>query len=104
MKLTVLERIALLGVLPAEGDFVTLKIVRELRENLSFDEAEVKQLKVKQEGQQITWEAGAETPGGKEVKIGEKATDVIVAALKKLNSDKKLTDQHFSLYEKFVKE
>ena len=104
MKLTVLERISLLGVLPAEGDFVTLKIVRELRENLSFDEDELKQLKVKAEGGRIQWDATAETPGGKEIKIGEKATDVIVAALKKLNADKKLTDQHFSLYEKFVKE
>jgi hypothetical protein len=104
MKLTVLERITLLGVLPAEGDFVTLKIVRELRENLSFGEDEIKDLKVKQTDQRITWDVRAEVPGGKDIKIGEKATDVIVAALRKLDTEKKLIDQQFTIFEKFVKE
>jgi hypothetical protein len=104
MKLTVLERIALLNILPAEGDFVTLKIVRNLKMDLSFSEDEIKALKVEQKGAQITWDLTKETPGGKEIKIGEKATDVIVAALKKLNAEKKLIEQQFTIYEKFVKE
>ena len=104
MKLTVLERIALLGILPAEGNFVTLKIVRKLRESLSFEEDEAKKLNVRFEDGRIFWDAAAEEPEGKEIEIGEKATDLIVDSLKKLDKEGKLTEQHFSAFEKFVKE
>jgi len=50
----------------------------------------------------ITWNAkGTEE---KEISIGEKATDIIVEALKELNKNKKLTANHYSLYVKFVGE
>ena len=42
MKLAILERVKLLEVLPKEGDILTLKILRKLRESLSFSEAELK--------------------------------------------------------------
>jgi len=42
MELTILERIKLLEVLPPQGDLLTLKIVRKLRESLSLNEAELK--------------------------------------------------------------
>jgi hypothetical protein len=102
MRLTVLERIVLLGVLPGEGNFITLKIVRQLREALSFTEEELKDLSLQQVGEQVTWNAAAADPEGTEISIGEKATDLIVESLKKLNEENKLTQQHFSLYEKFV--
>lgn len=102
MELTVLERIALLGVLPAEGNFTTLRIVRQLREALSFTEEDHKKYKFKQnhEAGTVVWDTREDTPV--EIQIGEKATDMIVDALKKINDANKLTDQHFSLYEKFV--
>ena len=93
----------LLNILPKEGDFTTLKIVRKMREDLSFSEEEHKALDFKQvdEGR-IQWKQDADKP--KEISIGEKATDIIVEVLKKLNDDKKLQDQHYSLYEKFIGE
>uniref|UniRef100_A0A6M3KFQ2 Uncharacterized protein n=1 Tax=viral metagenome TaxID=1070528 RepID=A0A6M3KFQ2_9ZZZZ len=42
MKLNIMERVKLLETLPAEGDLLTLKILRKLRESLSFSEAELK--------------------------------------------------------------
>ena len=102
MKLTVIERILLLGILPGEGNFVTLKIVRQLRENLSFSEAEIAALGVHQEGERITWNAAAEEPGGSEIAIGEKATDIVVEALRKLDREGKLTEQLLSVWEKFI--
>ena len=99
MELTVSERLVLLGILPKEGDFTTLKIIRQLREELSFDEAENAEIGfVTDEPGRIQWSNEIIKP----LPIGEKATDTIVACLKKLNDDKKLTDQHFSLYEKFI--
>jgi hypothetical protein len=102
MELNVFERLNLLNILPKEGTFITLKIVRQLREALSFNEEELKALQFKQNTEMgtVQWNSEADTP--KEIAIGEKATDIVVEALKELDKQKKLTDQHFGLYEKFV--
>jgi hypothetical protein len=101
MKLTVLERMALLHALPQEGNFATLKIVRKLREDLSFSEAEYKAWGIEElPNGRMSWKVNEE----KELEFGEKATDIIVASLKKLNETDKLTVDHLSVYEKFVKE
>jgi hypothetical protein len=100
MQLSIHDRLTLLAVLPKEGDFLTLKIIRKLREDLSFSEEELKANKVVQNGDgTITWQEHGHM---KDIAVGEKATDVVVAALKALDEQKKLTDAHFSLYEKFV--
>lgn len=41
MELTIQERVKLLEILPAQGDLLTLKILRKLRETLSFSEEEL---------------------------------------------------------------
>ena len=100
MELQVGERLVLLSLLPKEGDFTTLKIVRGLREDLSFSEEEHKTYNFREEDNFVFWATEKDTP--KYVPIGEKATDIIVDALKKLNEAKKLKDEHFNIYEKFV--
>ena len=100
MKLDVRERLVLLSVLPQEGNFITLKVVRKLREGLSFSEEELKQYNFVQGEGTVTWDDKVEQ--SKEIEIGEKAMDIIKEALKKLNEDKKLKDEHFSIYEKFI--
>lgn len=110
--LTLSERLNLLTILPKEGTFLTLKIVRQLREALSPSEEEHKAFGIAAPGQKFIDENGNESivPNGQlrfknieaEVRIGEKANDLIVECLKKLDDSGKLTDNHFSLYEKFV--
>ena len=105
-KLNLGERFALLGLLPSEGNFATLKVVRKLRESLSLTEEEIKHFEVKQiptsGGQsQLTWSVEKATEE-KEFEFGEFAIDMIKTELKKLEEDKKLEDKHFSLYEKFI--
>ena len=100
MELDVRERLILLSILPQEGNFITLKVVRKLRESLSFSEEEIKQYKFVQSEGRVTWDDKAEQ--SKEIEIGEKAMDIIKEALKKLNEDKKLKDEHFTIYQKFV--
>ena len=100
MELKVFDRLMLLNIIPVEGNFVTLKIVLQLRQALSFNEEEVKRLEIRQNEGNVTWNRIADEP--KEVEIGEKATDIIVEALKELDKQKKLTEQHYELYEKFV--
>lgn len=47
-KLTLADRFAILSILPIEGNFATLKIVRKLRELLSLTEGEIKEYNVVQ--------------------------------------------------------
>ena len=100
MKLILLERLKILQILPAEGNFITLNIVQKLRESLSPTEKEFKDFEIVDKDGQISWnEKGREEI---EIEIGEKATDIIVEALKKLDEEGKLTAHHLSIYNKFV--
>jgi len=97
--LSVKSRLMLLGILPAEGDLTTIRIVREMREGLSFSEGEHKDLQMVQDGQQLTWQEGA-VPD-KVLDIGPKAQEVVRTAIKKLDDEKKLTADHLELVDLF---
>lgn len=49
MKLNIWERLKLLEILPNEGNRLNLKIMRKLRESLSFSEEELKSIPVQYE-------------------------------------------------------
>jgi len=100
MELSVIDRIVLLGTLPESGTFLTMKIVRQLRDNLYFSEEELKEFGLKQEGQQFVWQ----TSRAIEVPIGPKAKEIIATALKAMDAEERITDREFSLYERFVPE
>ena len=100
MRLGVFDRVLLLNILPREGDFKTLKILRKLTDDLGFSEAEAKALEFVTEGGAIKWRSEADAP--KEVKIGEIAREIIADRLRELDKQKKLTLEHMSLYERFV--
>ena len=102
MKLNVLERLLVLNLLPAEGSYTNLKLMRKAKENLSFTEDENKLLNFKQDGDSLRW-ADNVVPD-KEIDIGEIVTQIIVKALKKLNDEAKLKLEHMSVYEKFVEQ
>ena len=137
MKLSVMERMMLLNILPPTGTFANLKVLRIAREALSFDDKEHKLLNIRYEGEgdkaQMRWDnhiviekTTGKAPEGdaevvqemirknpdafemkpimddKNVIVGEIVTQMIVKKLKELNDKEELTEQHFSLYEKFV--
>jgi len=116
MKLKLLERFVILKMLPIEGTFATLNIVRTLQKSLAPSEEEYKEFGIKQAGEeyidkdgnkiivpenQSMWnEKGVEEI---DIEIGEKATDIIIESLEKLDKEGKLMSQHMSIYEKFIK-
>jgi len=105
-KLNIVERIALLNILPLEGNVVTLKIIRDLQSNLSFSEEEMKRFKMKNirrpDGSTFAvWDADSDET--KEFEIGDVANNIIVERLKFLEGQKKLRMEMLTLYEKFVK-
>ena len=99
IELNVIERLALLQLLPNEGNLLTLRIVRQLREDLSFDEAEHAALQFRQEGDQLRWNVAANED--KAVPFGAKAMQLIQDKLGKMNDEGKLREEHLSLCDKF---
>ena len=100
MELSVMERLVLLNLLPQEGNFTTIKLLRKLREELSFNEEEHSMLKFIQDGDQVRWNEEANVV--KEIRVEGKMLALIVDALTKLDGESKLKNEHFTLYEKFV--
>ena len=101
MLLNIPERITLYSALPEQGNIVTMRIVAELKSNLLLSEGDVKEggVETLPEGR-VGWKNNIE----KEIPIGEKATDVIVEALKTLDKNGRVTEQHLTLWNKFIKD
>ena len=104
VKLNLFERLVCMALLPAEGSFATLKIVRELQMELAPTEEEYKLAGLKDDllTGGINAELGWDKVEDKEIVFGDIAKAIIVSALEKLDKEEKLTQQHFSLYEKFI--
>ena len=104
MELTIMERLVLGSLLPTESNFITLRLVRKLKEDLSFDENEHKLLSFQQTGDRISWNLEKAKDLLKDIEIGEILTEIIKKELKRLNEENKLKEDHISLYEKFIGE
>ena len=100
MKLQILERITLQGLIPVEGNYITYGLIKQMRTELSFTEKEIKDCKIIQTGDRITWDDKKDKP--KEIEIPETVLSMIVLALEKLEKEEKLNDNNISLYEKFI--
>jgi hypothetical protein len=105
MKLNILERLMLLNVLPPEGDLRTMRIVHDLRMALALSQQEMTDWGVENQVDEAGKPTGVIWDDAKvqdaEIDVAGEKTALIVEALKKLDSEKKLTAQHLSLCEKF---
>ena len=100
VKLSVFERLMLNDTLPAQGDITTIRIVRQLREDLSFSEEEHKQLKFQEEDGMVHWDEAVSIE--KDVEIGDKAHEIIVKAFEQLSQKEAFTEAHLKVYDKFI--
>jgi len=142
MKLSFMERLKLMEVLPRKGDFETMKIAQALRKSLIFTESEniefgveakepghcdncgyvgfaapdgscpisipvegetpecQNSIFIKTGEQQITWNVEAARDAEIEIKAIEKG--VVVRSLNELSKSGGMTDQHLTLFEKFI--
>jgi IMP dehydrogenase/GMP reductase len=100
VKLSVLERITLLGVLPPMENYSTIKVVSDLHNKLGIGDKEAKQIDFKVEGDRVVWDPKKEKVG--EFEIGAFESDIVRTSLEKLDKEKKLEARHISLWEKFV--
>ena len=103
MELSTLERLMLQSVLPKEGNFTNLKLLRVAKEDLSFTEDELKILQIREVGEgadrKMMWNNGVPD---KNIEFGDTVAGIIKKQLKRLDETNKLTIEHISLYEKFL--
>ena len=102
MKLSVPERLMLLNLLPKYDSRASMKIARVLKEELSFSEAEWKDFQLVQDGDEWGW--NPESIATKDVHIGEKAMDLVMAAFGIADENKAVLDPHLDLWERFEEE
>lgn len=100
LSLNVFERLSILQALPPTGNFITMRIVRDLQDKLSFTEEEIKDLEIKEAQNSVSW--NQEGNKSKEIEIGEKAMDIITKAFKTQDEEGKLSLRTLPLYEKLV--
>ena len=106
MELNIVERIALLNVLPNEGNIITLRILKDLRSALSFTEGELEKFKMKTttfpDGRMsIVWDEDFNKETS-EIEIGKAAHGIVVQALTSLDRRQQLKTEAITIYEKFV--
>jgi len=99
-----MNRLSLLGLLPGQGDLTTIKIIRELREELSFtsDEHVALAFKPMPDGK-VLW--NQEALPDKEFKfegIREVILEEVKTQLRTMEEKKILKLDHLSLYEVLV--
>lgn len=99
VTLTVKERLVLLNLLPAEGSLMTLRLVREGREALSFSDEENEALQFTQIEDRLQW--NDEAPQEAEVELGATIVGMVKERLGMLDRQAKLRDEHLSLCDKF---
>jgi hypothetical protein len=106
MQLTISERLTLLTILPEQGDLSTLKIVREVREALSFTEAEHARYGIIIEEDtdtgMMTWQwDSAFNEETSEIAFGVRAKMLVLRQLEDLDKREVMEERHLSLCEKF---
>ncbi len=100
MELTVLERMAILGLLVPEGDLIYLRAKRDLVEKVGLTADEILEFKVVEADGLMRWDMTI--PQGKKIDLSNGEIAMVSDVLKKHVEDKKLHENHLSLYEKLV--
>ena len=96
------ERIALLGVLPRQGDLITLRIIRDLQQELAPTEEEIKEADLRNTGAGMTWNSMKAKAITKAVTIGDKGKELLAEGINNAGKQKQLDAQWLELYERFV--
>ena len=103
MLLGTKDRIMLSGMLQTvQANFLTLKQLRVLREELAFSDDEKAALKMVTTEVGVQWDSECEAM--KELGFGTTMAEIVVKQLTDMDAQSKLSNDHVSLYEKFVEQ
>ena len=100
--LNIKERIILLlQIIPKEGSFTDICVIRDLQNKLSVSDKERTDFEIRElPNGFIKWNEKKETD--KEFNFGENSIRIIYDSLKEMDKKQKLTVNHVCLYKKFI--
>ncbi len=101
MKITLLEKIMIGNILPAEGNIKTLIIIKDIKKKTELTQDHIAKygIDVTKDGR-VAWNEEG-TKAEFDIEFTELEKGEIKAVLQKLDKEKKLTVDHLSLVEKF---
>lgn len=103
MKLTILDRIALLNLLPTTGGFVTLSLISDMRNALQVTTAEIKKAAIQElpDGR-LQMDNKAALSVKKDIPFDQAARAIIETEFKDRDNKKQLTIDQLPLYRMFM--
>ena len=106
MKLNIVDRFTIIDVLPKQGDYITLSVVKELIGKINIREEEFKtyditKIQLPDGGITYRWD-DKKAKIEKEFDITDTARQIISDAFKTLNDRKQLTINMLDTYKKFA--
>jgi hypothetical protein len=104
VRLTLFERAILSNISPPMGgDILTIRAADKFKYDVALSQREIRKYKVHRKGAKLVWKAKADGKM-KEIYIPPFIKERIIQTLQTLNSEKKLKQEHLSLYDKFLGE
>lgn len=101
MKLSIIDRLALLSVLPKQGDFLTLQVAKRLLDRVNFSAKEKTDFALQQTSDgRVGWDETKATNA--EFEFSDDEHTMIVAELRRRNDERTLGMDHFGIYRAFV--
>jgi hypothetical protein len=97
--LNVGERLIVLNIIPKEGNFVTLRMIRTLINRLAPSAEEITEFEILAENNTVRWNVKGNVPI--EFEFADAEVDLIKKELKRMDSENKLPMEVFPVYEKF---
>ena len=103
MKLTVGERLTLLGLLPEESNYAGVREIFRTRQLLGLTDEESTTIKVEPTGDgRIQWDQEKALGLIVDIAMGEWITEVVRGVLRDLDREYRLRPEIMTLYDKFV--
>jgi hypothetical protein len=101
VKLDCQQRLLILAALPERESYAVLRLMRQLRERLALSEEEMQKMGLQSspDGRIVQWR----NPGPvRRFVFSQFEWNTIVAALRRLDQERNLTDRYIELWEMFV--
>ena len=97
MELNIKERLAISGLLPKEGNMVTLIIAKDVKNKVELTQELIKEIGFKIVGKRYIWDADKKLP---DIEFTKAEIKVLQDSIKELEKQKKLLLDNVDLYVK----
>jgi len=100
MKLTILERVLIPGILIAKGTLHEICLSRDITEKIDFTADEIKKARLDVKNNVYSWKENIET----KIELSIDEQNHLKESAKKVDKEAKVTDKNIKLIERFINE